>query len=383
MASCPNCSRALSRVKTPWGNVYACRECGGRMVAFAVMRRDHAAQPFLSVLWQGARASKDAPGSRLCPHCRLPMPEIEMPQQFGGVRLDVCTHCHGAWFDPTEYKAVPHVDEKRPIEKMKELSLPAREAVARMRLERLKTEDAARDDRSEGPDEAWKLVPAVLGMPVEVDVPATANWPLVTWTVAGLIVAFFLASIGNFEEVVKGWGFVPASWARHGGLTLLTSFFLHGGGLHLIGNLYFLLVFGDNVEDRLGKARFLLLLLGAHLAGMVLHGLFDPRGGIPCVGASAGICGVLAYYAVSFPRARLAFFIITIYRSGWLRLPAWFFFVLFLILQFVEAYEQVGGFTNVSALAHLGGIAVGLVAAFVSRVTRVPGDGPSEKRGSE
>ena len=82
----------------------------------------------------------------------------------------------------------------------------------------------------------------------------------------------------------------------------MTSFFIHGSLLHLVGNVYFLMVFGDNVENDIGRWRYAALLLAATLAGGFLHIALDVRPLIPCVGASGGIAGVLTYYALRFPR---------------------------------------------------------------------------------
>jgi membrane associated rhomboid family serine protease len=107
----------------------------------------------------------------------------------------------------------------------------------------------------------------------------------------------------------------------------------------------------------LGYGRFLVLLLLATLAGDCLHAAADPRSTIPCVGASGGISGVLVFYALKFPHARLGFF----WRLRWLHLPAWGALVLWLLWQSVGVLQQVSGIGNVSAIAHLGGAAVGLL----------------------
>ena len=218
------------------------------------------------------------------------------------------------------------------------------------------------------PDNWLQFLPAVLGMPVECEAPKVTHRP---WLTIGLSVGIaalvgWLFASDNLLTAARGWGFIPNQWSRHGGLTVLTSFFLHAGLVHMISNLYFFLVFGDNVEDHLGRVRFLLLLAGAHVAGTILHGAFDPRGGIPCVGASAGIAGVIAYYAVVFPHAKLGLMI----RWCWLRISAIWALVLYTGLQLLGAWMQLEGFSNVSCLAHLGGLAVGVVAGLVTRNAR-------------
>jgi len=162
--------------------------------------------------------------------------------------------------------------------------------------------------------------------------------------------------MGDLHQIVQRFGFIPAQPFRYGGLTVISSLLLHAGWIHLIGNMYFLMVFGDNVEDYLGKKRFLLLAVVAALSGDFLHWLLEPRSNLPSVGASGMISGVLAFYALQFPHARLA--MLWYYR--WVRFPAWGAFVLWGLLQIVGVVQQLSGFSHVSALAHIGGALSGI-----------------------
>jgi membrane associated rhomboid family serine protease len=166
------------------------------------------------------------------------------------------------------------------------------------------------------------------------------------------------------ESLIGEFALIPDRALRLGGLTLVTSFFLHAGWWHLVGNLYFLIVFGDNVEEYLGRGRWLLLLLFANLAGALSHLLAEPHSSIPCIGASGGISGLLAFYAFRFPKARLGLRIWMrySYRAPWVTFPAWAGFAVWMALQFLGVFEQMNGLSNVSAMAHLGGAAAGIVA---------------------
>jgi membrane associated rhomboid family serine protease len=351
---------------TPFGVVYHCLRCKGRMVGLATLKHDHISRRFLSVLWQSAQEGRAPPG-RACPHCDKPMGLIRLPPEYRSLELDVCRHCFCVWFDPSEYGQMPHEAAGAPAKSGAPASPRAREAAAMLALDRVKhQQQMAGQAETGGPEENWKILPAIFGMPVEVDAPPLAARPVMTWGLAGVLVAVFLLTRTGADAVVRSYGFVPGEWDRLGGLTLLTSFFLHGGWLHLLGNLYFLLIFGDNVEDRLGKVRFLLLTLGAHLAGAALHGALEPRGDVPVIGASAGIFGLVACYAIAFPQVKLAFFL----RFRWVRVPAWFMLGFYLVLQLAGAYGQVKGFGSVSSLGHLGGIAVGVFAAVLCRMSQ-------------
>jgi membrane associated rhomboid family serine protease len=269
--------------------------------------------------------------------------------------LDACRPCGVVWFDAEEFEAVP----EGVVETPDELILRGREAEATWKLEQL-AEQARREAANSGdpPDEAWKWLPAFLGLPVKLDDAGLRCWPWVTWSVSATITAVSIWAFFDLKEAIQQFGLIPEQAWRYGGITLLTSFFLHGGAWHLVSNLYFFLLFGDSVEDFLGRRRFALLLLLSTLAGNALHVMADPRSEVPCIGASGGISGVLVFYALEFPRARLGFLFRWHY---WINLPAWGAFAVWMLLQFWGAYKQVGGFGQVSSLAHLGGVAAGIV----------------------
>jgi len=114
------------------------------------------------------------------------------------------------------------------------------------------------------------------------------------------------------------------------------------------------------VEDWLGKGRFLLLLLLATLAGDVAHTLLDPNSTVPCIGASGGISGIIAFYAFKFPRVRLGLLLRIYVRFIWINLPAYAFFLIWMAMQFFGSLSQRANLSNVSSVAHLGGAAVGV-----------------------
>src|SRR5436309_6993308 len=187
--------------------------------------------------------------------------------------------------------------------------------------------------------------------------------PWVTWMLCLLIIVASTFGFTQLHEIVSRLGLIPTQAMRDGGVTFLTSFFLHAGVLHLVGNIYFLFVFGDDVENFLRPFRYLALIAFAALIGDLAHIAADPSSHIPCVGASGGIAGVITFYALNFPEVKLGFLL----RYGWwwfrwIRLRAWFVFVLWILFQAVGAWEQVAGISAVSSLAHIGGAVVGFMA---------------------
>jgi membrane associated rhomboid family serine protease/Zn-finger nucleic acid-binding protein len=308
----------------------------------------------VNTLWQLARTG-EFPRKRLCPGCDRPMTEVPVPVESGGQWLDVCTRCLFVWFDPGEYEALPQVEESASVSPDQRLPLEAREKMALMKLDTMREQEAD----SALPSEWWKQVLAFLGMPIEYNTRPLARTPWLTWLTAAVIVAVSVLAFMDLERAVAAFGLIPAEFGRLGGLTLLTSFFLHGGIFHLLGNVYFLLVFGDNVEDDLGKGRFLLLLLLSTLVGDACHVLAQPHSTMPCVGASGGISGVIAYYALKFPQAKVGILFRYFVYFKWVRFSALAMFGIWIVLQIFGAWTQLAGVSNVAALAHLGGAAVG------------------------
>ena len=153
-------------------------------------------------------------------------------------------------------------------------------------------------------------------------------------------------------------------------LTILTSMFMHGGWAHLLGNMLFLYIFGDNVEAAFGKIRYLLFYLAAGVAGSLTHVVFDADSIIPSLGASGAISGVLAAYLLLFPRNRVRVLIFLRVIPWIINVPAIVVIGLWALLQFVSGFasipatEQTSG---VAYMAHVGGFVAGLVLTFLLR----------------
>lgn len=189
------------------------------------------------------------------------------------------------------------------------------------------------------------------------------------------------AAINTAQGFVCQYGVIPAEIVRGTDIwTLLTSMFVHGGWAHIIGNMAFLLVFGDNVEDAFGHLGYLVFYLATGLAASAAQILLETGSQIPSVGASGAISGVLGAYIVFFGnnpiRVLIAFFVTVV--------PAWVMIGLWAITQFINTYgafmqtEQTGG---VAYAAHAGGFISGVVLAVLLRGTfGQPQQRPASKR---
>jgi membrane associated rhomboid family serine protease len=226
------------------------------------------------------------------------------------------------------------------------------------------------------------------------DLNPSRTAPVVT---VALIVANALAflwelSLGpRLEPFVMQAAFVPARFVGQGlgvaGLvpgiaSAVVSMFLHGGWAHVIGNMWFLWIFGDNVEDRLGHFRYVVFYFASGLAATAAHALFSPQSQVPAIGASGAISGVLGAYLFLYPRARvvtllfLGIFIQVIQVPALLYLPFWFLIQLFsgLASLGVPNSAQQGG---VAFFAHIGGFVAGPLLLLVLGGGRRPRPGPA------
>ena len=201
--------------------------------------------------------------------------------------------------------------------------------------------------------------------------------PFVTRSLIAINVAMFVYEILQGPRLVEffyRWGMVPlrvSLAAREGtepiagpALTFATSMFLHGGWMHLLGNMWYLWIFGDNVEDRMGKVRFLVFYLMGGLVAAGLHFFLHPASRAPTLGASGAIAGVLGGYALLFPGARVLTLVPLFPFIRIITLPAMLVLGLWFVFQFFSgalalAGPQGGG---VAWWAHIGGFAFGLLA---------------------
>jgi membrane associated rhomboid family serine protease len=214
--------------------------------------------------------------------------------------------------------------------------------------------------------------------------------PLMTWALllvnAGVFFFELQLSDAQLDQLFYLFGLVPAryshpGWAHWVGLSaddywpFLTCMFLHGGWFHFIGNMWTLWIFGDNVEDRMGPARFLIFYLLCGLAASVVHYLTNWYSAVPTVGASGAIAGVMGAYFLLYPRARIIMLLPIFFYPFFFEIPA----VLYLGVWFYS--QLLGGMLSIAGPAQVGGIAVwahvgGFLAGAVLRGVFVRPDRP-------
>lgn len=193
--------------------------------------------------------------------------------------------------------------------------------------------------------------------------------------IANASIFLFELSIGkNLNELFSYFALIPAKYfylAADSGVNyierfypLITSQFLHGGWLHVIGNLWFLWIFGDNIEDHIGHFKFLLFYLLCGIAAGLTHVYTNPASPIPTVGASGAVAGVMGAYTILYPRARVLTLIPIFYFIRITELPAFMFLGIWFLMQFFSgAFSLAAGVASagVAWWAHIGGFVVGVI----------------------
>jgi membrane associated rhomboid family serine protease len=201
--------------------------------------------------------------------------------------------------------------------------------------------------------------------------PGYVTWGLVILNVLVFIFTLSLSRAGQ-EAFIQQFGVVPARILQGENLlSLITSLFLHGGFLHIIGNMLFLWVFGDNVEAILGHFGYLVFYLIGGLAANGAHILINPQSTLPTIGASGSVAAVLGAYLVMFPRSKVKALVFLGIFVTVTRVSALIFIGLWIGLQFLYGFASLGVQTaqsgGVAFFAHIGGFILGILAGFVFR----------------
>jgi membrane associated rhomboid family serine protease len=162
---------------------------------------------------------------------------------------------------------------------------------------------------------------------------------------------------------------VKAATATPAWVSMFTCMFLHGGWMHLIGNMLYLWIFGNNIEDRLGPVLFLVFYIGTGVVANLAHTFFE-MSWIPLVGASGAISGVMGGYIMLFPRARILAVVPVYYYMYSVKLPAWVFLLIYVVLQ--NLVPAFGGGGPVAYWAHIGGFVGGLALIHLFPHRKIP-----------
>lgn len=356
---CPVCSHGLRRVRSGTLSLDVCVGCKG------IWFDDGEFAPHVKALSESDKIKpgttsffEDRPvhsaegtgeGQRVCPKCDRVMKKFNYAYD-SNIFLDKCTSCQGIWADAGESVAVARHLKADPKET----------AIAKDLVKRNRSQQDLREFLGDGSWAWYALFMPFIILPLADDTPRR-RFPVVT---VGIIVFCLLCFLGQFylvdneEKFLRHYGFVPANFLSIG---LISSKFLHGGWMHLIGNMFFLWLFGDNIEDRFSRLGYLGFYLVCGLAASATHGVFNLDSHIPCIGASGAISGMMGAYLACYPQAQLK--MLLFYRI--VHVPAYFYLVFWFGLQlFNLTLESFGGSSGIGWYAHIGGFVFGLMFIF-------------------
>ncbi|SMD12394.1 hypothetical protein SAMN02746065_1419 [Desulfocicer vacuolatum DSM 3385] len=225
-------------------------------------------------------------------------------------------------------------------------------------------------------------------IPIRDTIPSRTV-PVVTYAIMALNTFVYLsqATMGpDVESFVYIYGFVPAKFTlpqlatyfsfSNKLFSILSYMFLHGGLWHFLGNMWFLYIFGDNVEDHLGALRFAGFYLLSGIASALLHFMLNPTSAIPTIGASGAIAGVMGAYFILYPSSKILTLIPIIIIPWFIEIPAFLFLGFWFAMQFYNATES-GAASGIAWWAHVGGFIAGIV--MVKLGTRIPRAGADDK----
>jgi len=216
-------------------------------------------------------------------------------------------------------------------------------------------------------------------IPLKDDLPS-ARRPAVTISLIATCAAVFLwqrsLDAASSRQAVAALGAIPAVLLTDARLppdlqwlprfaSPLTSMFLHGGWMHLLGNMLFLWIYGDNVEDALGHWRYLGFYFVCGIAALFAQALSDPASPYPIIGASGAISGVLGAYLLLYPKARVLTLVLLPFYATTLRMPAMLLLLLWFAVQLVSDLAVPGGGAGIAFRAHIGGFLTGMLLALL------------------
>jgi membrane associated rhomboid family serine protease len=202
------------------------------------------------------------------------------------------------------------------------------------------------------------------------DTQRSSTTPVVTvlLIVINLLVFLYELSLDPYSrnEFVANWALIPDSFAW---LNVITSMFLHGGWMHVLGNMWFLWIFGDNIEDILGHGKYLLFYLVCGMVAALAQVMMGPESRVPMVGASGAIAGVMGAYTVKFPRARVETIVFIFLFITRIDVPAYFMLLYWFLTQVLSGVGSIG-YTQMNQggtafFAHIGGFVIGIALIFL------------------
>ncbi len=200
-------------------------------------------------------------------------------------------------------------------------------------------------------------------LPISDDNSSRKTFPIITYALIALNLLIFFLELTGGDAFILSWSFIPARFLSNPAgefITIFSAMFMHAGWIHLLGNMLYLWIFGDNVEDRVGHFKFLLFYLACGIAATFAQFILSASSNIPNLGASGAIAGVLGAYLLLFPRGKVMMLFFRIITP----VPAWVALGFWIVLQLISgagSLATAGQTGGVAYMAHIGGFITGMI----------------------
>jgi rhomboid family protein len=374
---CPTCGAGLKRFKYRGLVVDTCCGCQGiwfdpgEMMEYIEFLLDDDADIPEAKIDLGSEVITEreiSESTRTCPHCNATMQKLNYAYD-SNIILDKCSICEGLWADGPEIeKLATYIKGNPKLDRMGNAIIEEKNKFQRF----TDMVELCRSSSSRGKFMAYVYLPKIV-LPLGDDVK-NRTIPGVVITILLLNVMMFIFQPHGFENLYSffsAFGLVPASVLSGTGYsTFITSMFLHGGIIHLFGNMFFFWIFGDNIEDSLGHLRFLIFYIAVGVLAGAVHVLTNMQSDIPVIGASGAVSGVMGAYIVMYPHAKVkVFFICQI-----VELPAYVYLGGWIALQILSAllFMSLETASGIAWFAHIGGFLSGAILMWLYKIAGRP-----------
>ncbi|MEQ1724244.1 MAG: rhomboid family intramembrane serine protease [Pseudobdellovibrio sp.] len=346
---CPHCNITLQLNKSDGIFKYYCFKCYGILSHIQSIKKSMSVDARKKF---NAEVLNSSQSKISCTYCNEKLKLIQLPNIE--VQIDYCTHCSTAWFDKSELPTAEQTHS--PVSKTSDSK--SRWYLYGKALIEIKYQTPQYEvNYAQFSENKFKYVIAALGFPTELEKDDFLLLPLFTWSL--MIAIFIISAIGfkNINWFVDNLSFSTEATGISYLYRMISSFFVHANYIHLLGNLYFLWVFGDDIEDYLGEHKYILLLLSSAILGCLVFNLFHNQGP-PLIGASGGISGLIGFYIMKFPKKRF----LVRGRYGVLNVSSIAFGAFFIFTQLIYAFIfETSGHSNVAFSGHVGGFLAGVM----------------------
>lgn len=369
---CPISKMKLIKAHAGGGLLWYSKSSEGRMVSYQMMKffigENQARELFLR-----SKSNKTCKVGLDCPSCAKSMKSIFAPSWTGGYKVEVCDRCHVFWLAKNMHPEVPSVNDM--IIETGDTTVVGQLVDDQAKI-LIAKENIRLNEEFAPPDDLLSKVAGTIGLPVEIH-KRDDPFGLIGKSLAIIFVCIYFLTMGNEAGVFSALGFYPDDFFKNNCLNLLTAPFLHGDLYHLVFNMYFYLVFANDVEQFLGPLKFLIFIFVSIILGSTFSAFISTSINIPHIGFSGVISSLITFYALQFKDTKVGFaFPIFHYKllypkSGdvypffsvrWIRLSIIWVLVWWICKEFIlYAFLERNGVSGISHSGHLSGYIAGFI----------------------